>query len=192
MSGFEILTITFSFIVGLGVAQVLRSVAFVLREKEQVRLHWIPFVIAAIILFFQIQFWFGLAVVNSLQDQWTWLVYSLMLLLAILIFLSGATVLPPVTAIGERDLIDDFDTRGRISLLFLALYLMGWIAVGVLFWVPSLWHLALVNGSMSIALILAYLAPNARTRTGLHIILIAMTLYGAVTVWTTPSLEVPW
>ena len=192
MSGFEILTITFSFIVGLGVAQVLRSVAFVVREKDQVRLHWIPFVIAAIILFFQIQFWFGLAVVNSLQDQWTWLVYSLMLLLAILIFLSGATVLPPVTAIGDRDLIDDFDTRGRISLLFLALYLMGWIAVGVLFWVPSLWHLALVNGSMSIALILAYLAPNARTRTGLHIILIAMTLYGAVTVWTTPSLEVPW
>ena len=192
MSGFEILTITFSFIVGLGVAQVLRSVAFVLREKDQVRLHWIPFVVAAIILFFQIQFWFGLAVVNSLQEQWTWLVYSLMLLLAILIFLSGATVLPPVTAIGERDLIDDFDTRGRISLLFLALYLMGWIAVGVLFWVPSLWHLALVNGSMSIALILAYLAPNARTRTGLHVILIAMTVYGALTVWTTPSLEVPW
>ena len=192
MSGFEILTITFSFIVGLGVAQVLRSVAFVLREKDQVRLHWIPFVVAAIILFFQIQFWFGLVVVNSLQDQWTWLVYSLMLLLAILIFLGGATVLPPVTAIGERDLIDDFDTRGRISLLFLALYLIGWIAVGVLFWVPSLWHLALVNGSMSIALILAYLAPSARTRTGLHIILIAMTVYGALTVWTTPSLEVPW
>jgi hypothetical protein len=69
---------------------------------------------------------------------------------------------------------------------------MGWIAVGVLFWVPSLWHLALVNGSMSIALILGYLSPNARTRTGLHIILIAMTLYGALTVWTTPSLEVPW
>ena len=192
MSGFEILTITFSFIVGLGVAQVLRSVAFVVREKDQVRLHWIPFVVAAIILFFQIQFWFGLAVVNSLQDQWTWLIYSLMLLLAILIFLSGATVLPPVTAIGDRDLIDDFDTRGRISLLFLALYLMGWIAVGVLFWIPSLWHLALVNGSMSIALILAYLAPNARTRTGLHVILIAMTVYGALTVWTTPSLEVPW
>jgi hypothetical protein len=192
VSGFEILTITFSFIVGLGVAQLLRSVAFVVREKDQVRLHWIPFVIAAIILFFQIQFWFGLAVVNSLQDQWTWLVYSLMLLLAILVFLSGATVLPPVTSIGERDLIDDFDTRGRISLLFLALYLIGWIAVGVLFWVPSLWHLALVNGSMSIALILAYLAPNARARTGLHIILIAMTVYGALTVWTTPSLEVPW
>lgn len=192
MSGFEILTITFSFIVGLGVAQVLRSVAFVVREKEQVRLHWIPFAVAAIILFFQVQFWFGLAVVNSLQEHWSWLVYSLMLMLAIFVFLSGATVLPPVTSIGERDLIDDFDTRGRISLIFLALYLLGWVAVGILFWVPSLWHLALVNGSMSIALVLAYFAPNARTRTGLHIILIAMTVYGALTVWTTPSLEVPW
>ena len=46
MSGFEILTITFSFIVGLGVAQVLRSVAHVVREKGQIRLHWIPFSVA--------------------------------------------------------------------------------------------------------------------------------------------------
>ncbi len=40
MSGFEILTITFSFIVGLGVAQVLRAVAFVVRERGQIRLHF--------------------------------------------------------------------------------------------------------------------------------------------------------
>ena len=112
MSGFEILTITFSFIVGLGVAQVLRSVAFVVREKGQVRLHWIPFWVAAMVLFFQVQFWFGLAVINSLQDQWTWGVYGLMLMLAIFIFLSGATALPPVTSVGERDLI------GKLNRLF--------------------------------------------------------------------------
>ena len=192
MSGFEILTITFSFIVGLGVAQVLRSVAYIVREYKQVSLHWIPFSVAALVLFFQIQFWFGLAVVNSLIVQWSWPSYGLMLLLAIFIFLSGATVLPhSLTSLGERGLKEDFETRGRISLVFLALYLVGWIGVGMLFWIPEMWHLVIVNGLMAIALIITYVAPNARARTALHLVLIAMTIYGALTVWTTPSLEMP-
>lgn len=191
MSNFEILTITFSFIVGLGVAQVLRSVAYVVREKGQIRLHWIPFSVAALILFFQIQFWFGLAVINSLMDQWSWPVYSLVLILAFLVFLSGATVLPPLTVLGQRGLIEDFETRGRISLVFLALYLVGWIGVGIMFWKPEFWHLVLVNGLMAIVLIFTYVASSARVRTGLHLVLIAMTIYGALTVWTTPNLEMP-
>ena len=192
MSGFEILTITFSFIVGLGVAQVLRSVAYVAREHKQISLHWIPFSVAALILFFQIQFWFGLAVVNSFIVQWSWPAYGLMLLLAIFIFLSGATVLPhSLTSLGERGLKEDFETRGRISLVFLALYLVGWIGVGLLFWIPEMWHLVIVNGLMAIALLITYAAPNARVRWALHLLLIAMTIYGALTVWTTPSLETP-
>ena len=192
MSAFEILTITFSFIVGLGVAQVLRSVAYMVREIRQISPHWIPFSVAAQILFFQVQFWFGLVVVNSLMVQWSWPVYVLMLLLAIFIFLSGATVLPhSLTSLGERGLKEDFETRGRISLIFLALYLVGWIGVGIMFWKPEFWHLVLVNGLMAIILFLTYAAPNARTRTGLHLVLIAMTIYGALTVWTTPSLEMP-
>jgi hypothetical protein len=191
MSGFEILTITFSFIVGLGVAQVLRSIASVVREQGQIKLHWIPFSIAGIILFFHIQFWFGLAVVNSLIVQWSWPVYGLMLTLAILVFLSGATIFPPNTSMGERSLIADFETRGRVSLLFLALYLLGWIGVGIMFWIPSMWHLVLVNGLMAIILGITYGTKNARTRTGLHLALIALTIYGSLTVWTTPSLQMP-
>ncbi len=192
MTGFEILTITFSFIVGLGVAHLLQSVAHVAREKGQIRLHWIPLSVAAIILFFQVQFWFGLAVVNSLMTQWSWPVYSLMLILAISIFLSGATVLPSQASTENRSLIEGFETRGRISLVFLALYLVGWIVVGILFWIPDLWRLALVNGLGASVALLIYNSPNARLRTALHLILIALTVYGALTVWTSPSLQIPW
>jgi hypothetical protein len=85
LSAFEVLTITFSFIVGLGVAQVLKSVAYIARESHQIDLHWIPFSVAGQILFFQVQFWFALTVVNSLMEKWSWSVYASMLLLAILI-----------------------------------------------------------------------------------------------------------
>jgi len=56
---------------------------------------------------------------------------------------------------------------------------------------PEMWHLVLVNGIMTVALILAYGAPKARARTGLHLALIMMTICGALTVLTTPSLEMP-
>lgn len=193
MSAFEILTITFSFIVGLGVAQVLRSVGYMVREYRQVRLHWIPFSVAAQILFFQVQFWFALSVVNSIVVQWSWSVYVSMLLLAILIFLAGATVLPhSLTSLGERGLKEDFDTRGRVSLVFLALYLAGWIGLGTMFWIPELWHLALVNGSYALLAMIIFWASNSRLRVVLHILLIVITIYGSQTVWTTPSLEIPW
>lgn len=191
MSGFEILTITFSFIVGLGVAQVLSSVASVVREKGQVQLHWIPFCLAAMILFFQVQFWFGLAVVNSMIVQWNWPMYGLMLILAITIFLSGATVLPPPTSLRERSLMEDFETRGRISLVFLGLYLLGWIGVGLMNWIPEFWHLVLVNGLMALVCFAAYFASSTIVQTRWQLLLIAMTVYGSMTVWTTPSLESP-
>lgn len=191
MSGFEIITITFSFIVGLGMAQVLRSLAFVVRERGPYRLHWIPFSVAGIVVFLQVQFWFGLSVINSLMEQWTWPVYGMMLLLAMLIFLAGATVLPPPTHIGERDLIEDFEGEGRISLLLLAAYLVGWIVLGAMFRVPGLWHLAAVNGLLAALAVGAWALARSPLRTWLHLAMLAVTAYGAVTVWTQPDLKMP-
>ncbi|MDJ0814057.1 MAG: hypothetical protein QNJ23_10020 [Woeseiaceae bacterium] len=191
MSGFEIITITFSFVVGLGMAQVLRSVGFVVREHGPFRLHWIPFSVAGIVIFFQVQFWFGLTVVNSLMDHWSWPVYGLMLLLAMVIFLAAATVLPPPNKVGERDLIEDFSDRGRISLLFIAVYLVGWIVVAIVFWRPAFWQLVVVNGVWSTIALVAYLVKNVRQRDALHLVLIILTIAGAQTVWTTPNLQMP-
>ena len=111
-----------------------------------------------------------------------------MLLAAIFIFLSGATVLPhSLATLGERGLKEDFETRGRVSLVFLALYLIAWIGVGVMYWIPGLWHLALVNGLFAFLSIVIYGAPNPRVRMILHLVLIAIAIYGSLTVWTTPT-----
>ena len=189
MSGFEIITITFSFILGLGVTQILRSVAYVAREKEQYRLHWIPLSMAAVVLLFQVQFWFALVVVDSFLDQWNWRVYSVLLFLAIVIFLGGATILPPPGSSRTSNLIEDFETRGKISLMFLASYFIGWIVVAIMFWTDKFVHLVIVNFVMALILVTAYFAQRPQTRSLLHGILVAITLYGMVTVWVTPNLQ---
>ena len=189
MSSFELITITFSFILGLGVAQVLRSVAYVVREKNQYRLHWIPLSMAALALAFQVQFWFALFVVDSFLDNWTWPVYTILLLLAIVIFLCGATVLPPPGSSHPYNLIEDFNTRGKISLLFFASYFLGWDVVAVMFWGPRMGLLAVVNIIMAAISITAYVVQQPRSRSLLHGILIALTIYGMIGVWATPSLD---
>lgn len=191
MSGFELITITFSFILGLGVAHILRTMAYVVREREQYRLHWIPISVAIIVLLFQVQFWFALVIVDALAEQWTWTIYGLLLLLAILIFLAGATVLPPPGPSKTSSLIEDFETRGRVSLVFLALYVFGWIGVALLFWSTVFIHLVIVNSIMAAIALSAHQARNLKARNTLHGMLIVMMIYGLITVWTPPSLEEP-
>jgi len=189
MSSFELITITFSFILGLGVAQILRSVAYVVREKDQYRLHWIPLTMVTLVLAFQIQFWFALFVVDSFLDHWNWLVYTILLCLAIVIFLAGATALPPPASKRTSDLIEDFNSRGKISLLFFAAYFLGWDILAVMFWGPRMGLLAVVNIIMAALSIAAYIVEQPRARSLLHGVLIALTIFGMIGVWATPSLD---
>lgn len=189
MSGFEIITITFSFVVGLGMAQMLRSIGYVVREREEVSWHWMPFFAAALILFFQIQFWFGLAVINSVLENWTWSVYSLVFAAAVLIFLAGATVLAPPGSPTAHRLRDDFQHRGRISLLFLAAYLVSWMGIGIMFWRPGFWLLMVVNGTLALLLAIAYV--TRRWEVPLYLVIAAVTVFGGLTVWTAPDLQMP-
>ncbi len=190
MSALEIITITFSIILGLGVTQILERVAYAVREKEQHRLHWIPLSVAFLILLFQVQFWFALVIVDSFLDKWNWTVYSVLLFLAIVIFLSGATVLPSAGSSKSSNLIEDFNARGKISLIFFALYFIGWIAIAIMFWTTAEFTtLVVVNFIMATTSVIAYRTQHQHIRSLLHTILIAITIYGLIFVWATPSLE---
>lgn len=189
MSGFELITITFSFILGLGVAQILRSIANVVREKDQFRLHWIPLTMVALFLAFMIQFWFALFVVNSFLDSWNWPVYSILLILAFIIFLGGATALPAPASQRTTDLIDDFNSRGKVSLLFFAAYFLGWDVIAVMFWRPGMGMLATVNLMMAALSTAEYYSNQPRIRALIHITLIVLAIYGLIYVWATPSLD---
>ena len=189
MSGLEIITITFSVILGLGVTQIIGSEGYVVREREKHRLHWIPLSVAVLVLLFHVQFWFALVIVDSFLDKWNWTVYSVLLFLAIVIFLSGATVLPSTGSSRSSNLIEDFNARGKISLIFLALYFIGWIVVAIMFWSEQFIALSIINLVMATTSVIAYRAQHPHIRSLLHGILIATTFYGLIFVWATPSLE---
>jgi hypothetical protein len=127
MSQFEIIAITLSFIVGLGIAQLLTSFGEAVRSRIDHPLHWMPFAWGIPILLFSVQYWFGLFDLDNTIGDWTWLLYLQMLAMAIALFMAAALILPPRTTSEKGGLLEDFTTRGRYSLLALVAYLLGWI-----------------------------------------------------------------
>jgi hypothetical protein len=106
-----------------------------------------------------------------------------------IIFLSGATVLPPPGSSKSANLIEDFDSRGRISLLFFAAYFVGWIVVAIIFWRAKMEALVVVNLAMATLATAAYFVQQSRVRSLLHGLLLVLTVFGLISVWATPSLQ---
>lgn len=127
MSQFEVVTITLSFVLGLSMSHLLWTAAAAVRARRTLRLRWLPFLWAACIFFVHVQYWFAAFAINAIIDEWTWSWYLQMLALGILLFASGALVLPSESQQRSGDLIDDFEEHGRLGLIPLAVYHLCWL-----------------------------------------------------------------
>ena len=187
MSGFELVTVTFSFILGLGVARILSSASIILRQRRELTLHWIPLSLAAAIFFFHVQFWFALFELDSVIEQWTWVFYWPLLALAVLLFLSGGAVLPPSTPDPGVSLLEDFESRGNISLPLLGAYVLGWIPLNA--WQDGTWlgSGVLINLAAAASLGLAYWPKSRGARAWGVLSYLAIQVHGVLFVWSTPD-----
>lgn len=188
MSEFELITITFSFVLGLGVAQILGAASAALRNRHERALHWMPLAFAASIFLFHIQYWFVLFDYDAnLIGEWTWGTYGPFLALAVVLFLSGGVVLPtPGTEAGES-LIDDFEQRGKLSLVFLAAYILGWVPANA--WSEGSWLTSDVwlNIGLIVPLLITYYSRNQNFRSAAGATFFVAQAYGLLFVWATPT-----
>jgi hypothetical protein len=114
-----------SFIVGLGIAQLLTSISEAVRSRIDHPLHWMPFAWAVPILLLSVQHWFALFDLDTTIGDWNWCLQ--MLALAMALFMAAALILPPRESSATGGLLKDFMTHCRFSLLALVVYLLGWI-----------------------------------------------------------------
>jgi hypothetical protein len=124
---FEVITISLSFVLGLSMAHMLWSAASAVRARNELILHWLPFIWAIGILLHHLQFWFAALTTDRQIDQWTWSWYLHLFFMALLLFASGALVLPSESQQRAGDLLADFRQHGRLALVPLAAYQFLWI-----------------------------------------------------------------
>lgn len=188
MSEFEIITLTYSFVLGLGIAQILSAASAALRNRRRRPLHWLPLTFAASIFFMHIQYWFVLIDLDTnVIDAWTWGTYGPLLGLAVVLFLSGGIVLPTPGADDCDSLIDDFEKNGKLSLLLVAAYLLFWVPVNT--WWDGNWLGIGVwfNIGLTIPLVVAYYARNVTLRNAAATIFFFAQAYGLLFVWSNPT-----
>ncbi len=122
MTPFEFITVALSFILGLGITQVLLSAIGVFRARDRITIDWMALAWGAIILLWQLQYWWAVLELNALIHTWTLLHFVVLVAYTLMLFIAGALILPsPDQDVDER-LLGAFQRDGRWALVVLALY----------------------------------------------------------------------
>jgi hypothetical protein len=184
MSALEIVTLSLSLILGLSMAQMLSSVALSIRSRHESRFHWVPVAWAAAIFSYHVQFWFALIYVDRMIVSWSWDWFGPILIMAVLLFLSGALVLPSAGRPLPTDLIADFEEHGRLALVPVSVYGLLWIPLNVRLgdgWLSATNVLTLVVVALAGV---AYFSRDRRVRGAATLAYLAVSVWGVVWIWS--------
>ena len=187
MSDIEVVTLTYSFVLGLGIAQILSSASAAIRNRIQRPLHWLPLAFAAAIFLLHIQYWFVLVDYDAyVIGDWTWGTYGPFLGVAVVLFLAGGIVLPTPGAESGDSLIDDFEKNGKLSMLFVAAYQLFWVPGNAMWdgWLSvAVWY----NVALTIPLLIAYYARPGSLRNATASLYFIALAFALLFIWSTPA-----
>lgn len=82
-----------SIIIGLGMTQILTNINLLIKERRNVRFHWLPLYWAVGTFFLQVQWWWGIYKSRGI-DSWDFLFFTFMILNPISMYLASGCVLP--------------------------------------------------------------------------------------------------
>jgi hypothetical protein len=134
MTIFEYVIATLLLIAGLGIARLLETAVETFRLRDQIKLHWIPIVWVVIVFLWQMQFLWAVFELEGLISVWSAGRYVLLLAMALLLFISGALIVPRPTDDQGSDAWVQFMADDRWALLPLALFfLLAFFSNPVLF-----------------------------------------------------------
>ncbi len=189
MSELEIITLTLSLVLGLSVAQMLSSVALAIRARQENDLHWIPLCWTTAIFLFHVQFFFAVFGLDSAVSAWTWDWYGHVLLLAVLLFLSGALVLPSRDRELTSGLLRDFEIHGRLALVPVSLYLLLWMPLNVRSGGQWLSPSNAADVALGLIAAVAFTTRTARVRAVATLTYLAVAAWGVFVVWGRPGVD---
>ena len=133
MTPFEFLSVALSFVLGLAVTLLLTSLLVAFAARRRTRMDWLPFVWAGYVLVFQFDFWWELFGLSAL-GTWSVQAFGILLILALLLFVAGALVLPTGVGAYPSDLAEHFRQDGRWGVFAIGAYcVVGSLANVVLF-----------------------------------------------------------
>jgi hypothetical protein len=121
MGVFEYLGVILSVIMGLGVTHILAGVSKTIHQRKTVKPYWVQLLWAFNILIYIVTIWWGMFWWSG-QEEWSYFQFLLLILYAILLFLSASLIFP-------WDFSDGFDFEDHFYQTrpwFFAVLAMAW------------------------------------------------------------------
>lgn len=109
---FDYLAVFFSIILGLAVTEILQGLRRLLIKRERVALHLPALLWAGILLAMLAQAWWAMFGLRELTD-WTFGMYAIVLLQAILLYMAAALALPELDGDGGLDMQAAYFAQAR-------------------------------------------------------------------------------
>ncbi len=101
MGVFEYLGVILSVIMGLGVTHILAGLSKTIHHRKTVKVYWVQMLWGLNVLIYIVTIWWGMFWWSG-QQEWAYFQFLLLILYAILLFLSASLIFP-------WDFADDFD-----------------------------------------------------------------------------------
>ena len=184
MSQFEVITLALSFILGLSMSHLLWSTASTVRARDDLQLHWLPFAWALCIFFQHLSFFFGGLMIDLRIEEWSWSWYLHVVLLAVLLFGSGALVLPSESQQRVGSLLEDFNRHGRLALIPFAGYHLVWMIANLRL-NGAVWDAGqLANILLLAVLVVGATAKRTSVQGSAAVLFLAVLTWANVFVWS--------
>jgi len=193
MTEFELLSVPVGLVLGLGMTKILGSVTSIIRNRNHIKLHWLPFTWALVFILFLLVFFFHIWDINLRYQEestsWTWPHYGPVILHIVLMYLGCGLILPSEKTTNQlSDLLVDFEAHGKLALILLAITLMiSWPFNMYLHAMPFFVPGNYLNLILTI-LIIAFLKFNNRSfRNIITILFLVIQIYGMLFHWSRPG-----
>lgn len=119
MESFQHIAALISIIIGLGLTQILKNINALIKERRSVKFYWLSLYWAAGTFVLQIQWWWGIYRMKSLET-WDFHFFMFLILNPISMYLASGTVLPQVHQGMRTDLRSHYFENSRWFFLLCA------------------------------------------------------------------------
>ena len=180
MEEFGMIAPVLSLILGLGVTRLLLGFVTVFRIRASAPVDWLPLAWAGILFAEHIQFWWAINSLTSIQKSFSFGEFLVLILLPLLLFLSGALVLPSRSEDETQGIRQYFERDGRYGLLPFALYLTIAFLVDMIYFQAPLAGVTSLNLLLTAATVAVFAARSRRVQAAITLAVMPLM---AVMIW---------
>lgn len=131
MDIFRWIAVVLSTVLGLGIARILTGYVAAFKMRDRVAVDWLPVILSAAVLGEILQFWWAIVELAP-RPSWSLADFTILVALAMLLFLSAALISPSESDLDRR--AGYFEKDGRWAMLVLAAFHGVAIFANAWFW----------------------------------------------------------